>query len=55
MQRITITSCFVIVRLLALVDLYQKAYVLRNKQGGLLSALQLLQNFLQHLLPEDKK
>ncbi|KAJ7365528.1 hypothetical protein OS493_005640 [Desmophyllum pertusum] len=42
-------------KLLTLVDVYQKAYVLRNKQGGLLHALQLLQNFLQHLLPGDEK
>lgn len=40
-------------KLLALVDIYQKAYLLRNKHGGLLSALQLLQNFLQHLLPKN--
>lgn len=41
-------------KLLALVDIYQKAYLLRNKHGGLLSALQLLQNFLPHLLPKDE-
>ena len=42
-------------RLLALVEVYQKAYLLRNKQGGLFSAVQLLRNFLQHLLPENEK
>ncbi|XP_073248939.1 uncharacterized protein [Porites lutea] len=42
-------------KLLALVEVYQKAYLLRNKQGGLFSAVQLLRNFLQHLLPENEK
>jgi len=42
-------------KLLVLVEVYQKTYVLRNKQGGLLGASQLLQSFLQHLLPEDEK
>ena len=41
-------------RLLALVSVHQKVYVLRNKQGGLFNATQLLQNFLQHLLPENE-
>lgn len=41
-------------KLLALVSVHQKVYVLRNKQGGLFNATQLLQNFLQHLLPENE-
>lgn len=42
-------------KLLALVGMYQKVYVLRNKEGGLLNATQLLRGFLQHLLPESKE
>ena len=42
-------------RLLGLIEHYQKVYQLRNKQGGMVAAVQALRRILTNLLPENSE